>query len=1024
MNLTRAAIDNNRVTLVALLVVAFSGYSAYQGMSRAEDPGFIIRVAQVMTLFPGASPERVEQLVTDKLEKAILEIPQLDFVSSTSRAGVSLVYVNIKESEPSMRPIWDDLRRKVERASRELPDEVIGPIVNDEFGDIFGTVLLLTGEGFTYAELKEVADQVRNELLTLPDAAKVEIQGGQEERVFVEYSNARLAEVGLSAAQLMQILQSRNIVLPGGVINTGDERIALEPSGNFETIEELAQTIIDVPGRRELLSLEDIARVERGYVDPPEVRVRASGVPGLSLAVSLRDGGNLIDLGAQVQAKIAELEARYPIGVEFDFVSFQPAIVDRKVDNFVGNLLQAVAIVMVVMLVSLGLRTGLVVSSLIPMTILSSLLVMGLFGIGLDQMSLAALIISLGLLVDNAIVMSESILVGMNEGKKALQAAIDSATELRIPLLTASLTTAAAFLPIYLAESTTGEYTAPLFKVVSITLLCSWLLSLTMIPLLAVQFMRAKGSAAEASYNSRLYQRYRGFLLACLRHRLVSLAAVVVIFFAGMQLFAYVPATFFPARDVATFTAEFELPIGAPIERTEAMIGVIEDYIDAELRATHEREGIVNWGAFIGQGPPRFTMTYSPTMASPEYGMLLINTTSYEVVDELVTKLERFALETFPDVKPTVRSLLYGPPVTEAVQVRISGAQEDQVFTLVDRVKAYLASVPGTKRISDDWGARTKKLVVHVDQARARRAGLTSRDVALSLQTALSGLQTTEYREGDELIPVTLRSVEADRGDVGKLETLDIFSQVTGQSVPLKQVADVEVEWQPSKILRRDRLKTVTVSAALEAGVVPLAVFEDMGVWIEAESATWPVGYRWEFGGEYEASVEANASIGVKLPIAALIIVVLLVAQFNSVRRPLIILLTIPLGLVGVGFGLFVAGSIMGFMTFLGIISLAGIVINNAIVLLDRIKIEIEEHGIEPARAIVESGQRRLRPIVLTTCTTIGGMLPLWYGGGPMFQPMAIAIIFGLLFATMLTLVVVPVLYALLFGVRFRDFRY
>ncbi|MBT3345927.1 MAG: efflux RND transporter permease subunit [Gemmatimonadetes bacterium] len=1021
MNLTRTAIINNRVTLVALLVVAFSGYTAYQGMSRAEDPGFKIRTATVITYFPGASPERVEQLVTDKLEKAIQEIPELDFLNSTSRSGVSLVYVNIRESEMDMRPIWDDMRRKVERARYELPDEVIGPIVNDEFGDVFGTIILLTGEGFSYAELKDVADQVRNELLLIPETAKVEIQGAQEERVFIEYSNTRLAEAGLSVYQLMQILQSRNIVLPGGVIDTGDERIALEPSGNFASVDELRRTVIDVPGRSELIYLEDVVSVERGYVDPAEILVRGNGQRGLSLAISLREGGNLIDLGDQVKQRVAQLEARYPIGIEFDFVSFQPDIVQKKVDDFVSNLLQAMAIVMLVMLLTLGLRTGIIVSSLIPMTMISALWMMSLFGIGLDQMSLSALIISLGLLVDNAIVMSESILVGMQRGDSALDAAVDSASELKIPLLTASLTTIAAFLPIYLAESTTGEYVAPLFYVVTISLLCSWVLSLTMTPLMCVQFMRVKprGAANEEEYGGQIYRFYRSSLGSATRHPWRSLGIVVLAFVGGMQLFGLVPGVFFPPKDQATFTAEFELPIGTPIERTAAMVESVEDFIARELTAGEDRaEGILNWGSFLGQGAPRFALSFAPKMASPEYAMMLINTTSYSVVGDLTQRIERFAQENFPDVNPTVRGMLNGPPISDPIEIRVSGADADQVFALSDEVKAFLASQPGVKNISDNWGARTKKIAVRVDQPRARRAGVTSQDVALSLQASLSGLTTTEYREADELIPVVLRSVAADRDDVGKLESIEIFSQVTGSSVPLKQVADVEVEWQPSKILRRDRLKTVTISAALEPGLTPLAVFDDIRGWIEPASQNWPVGYRWEFGGEYEASVEANASIGVKLPIALLIIVLLLVSQFNSIRRPLIILMTIPLGMVGVGVGLVVADSIMGFMTFLGIISLSGIVINNAIVLLDRIKIEIDENGLSPYAAVIEAGQRRLRPILLTTATTIGGMLPLWYGGGPMFQPMAVAIIFGLLFATLLTLVVVPVLYVLMFRVR------
>ena len=1024
MSLTRIAIEKDRITAVALIVILIAGFGPYQNMPQNEDPGFIIRTARVLTFFPGASPERVELLVTDKLEKVIQEIPELDFVNSISRTGVSEVYVNILEGEKQMRPIWDDMRRKIERGSRELPEGIIGPIVNDEFGDVFGTIITLTGEGYNYAELKDVADQVRNELLKIRDAAKVEIHGAQEERIFVEYNNARLAELGLSAIQLQNILKSRNILLPGGDISTGDERIVLEPSGNFESVEDLARTIINVPGSRQLVYLEDIASVSRGFIDPPQAKVRSSGTPALAVGISLRKGGNLITLGQEVKQSIRKLQESYPFGLEFDIIAFQPEVVEKKVSQFVSNLLQAIIIVMIVMLISLGLRTGLVVSTLIPMTIVMSLLVMSFLDIGLDQMSLTALIIALGLLVDNAIVMSESIMVGMAAGRKAAEAAIDSARELRIPLLIASLTTAAAFLPIYLAESTVGEYTAPLFQVVSIALLCSWVLSLTLIPMLGVHFMKVKAISQEDSFNSKIYVRYRTFLIRLLKRPVLSLLVSIVIFLVIMQGFGLIPKIFFPAKDYPTFTAEFEFPIGVPIERTEAFVKKIDGFIERELKAGGKRtEGIRNWAAFIGQGPLKFMLPFNPKAPSPEYAMLLINTTSYEIVGELMPRLENYCLKNFPDVKPDIRSLLNGPPVTAPIEVRISGENADQVFKIVDRVKAQLSTLPGTKNISHNWGARTKKLAVRIDQPRARRAGLTSQDVAVSLQTLLSGFETTQYREEDEVIPVSLRSVEADRRDIGKLESLNIFSQLTGRSVPLKQVADIEVVWQPAKILRRDRLKTVTVSSGLEPGITALGVFEQLRGWLDEESALWPVGYNYEYGGEYEASVEGNQSIGEKLPIAGLIIVLLLVGQFNSIRRPLIILMTIPLGLIGVVIGLLVAGSYFGFVTFLGVIALAGIVINNAIVLLDRIKIEIEENGLEPARAVVEAAQRRLRPIVLTTFTTIGGMLPLWYGGGPMFEPMAIAIIFGLLFATGLTLGLVPVLYAIFFRVKFKEFQ-
>jgi multidrug efflux pump len=1024
MSFTRLAINKNRVTLVALLVIFIAGINAYTKMPQNEDPGFIIRTALVMTFFPGASPDRVERLVTDKLEKVVQEIPQLDFVTSTSKTGVSQVFVNIVESEKNMRPIWDDLRRKMDAAATELPDAAIGPIVNDEFGDVFGIMVSLVGEGYSYVELKDVADLARNELLKIRDAAKVEIHGDQEERVFIEYDNARLAEFGLSAIQLSQLLESSNVVLPGGNINTGSERIALEPSGNFESVEDLGRTIIQVPGSDRLVYLRDLARIRRGYADPPGLKVRSSGEPALVLAVSLRQGGNLLTLGQQVKDSISRLQGQVPIGLEFDYIAFQPQVVQKKVDDFVSNLLQAIAIVLAVMLISLGLRTGLVVSTLIPMTMVMAILVMSFLDIGIDQMSLAALIISLGLLVDNAIVMSESIMVQMAAGRNAVEAAVDSADELKVPLLTSSLTTAAAFLPIYLAESTTGEYTAPIFEVVAIALLCSWLLSLTMIPMLCAYFIRVKPSQGDG-YNGRFYRLYRQILLTLVRRPLLSLATTIAIFFIVLQGMALIPNIFFPAKDDPVLTAEFEWPVGTPIERTEEHMRRIESYIRSDLQATEERpEGISNWATFIGQGPPRFMLSFNPKQATPEYGMILVNTTSYPAALELIDKLESFTVDNFPDVKPKISSLVNGPPAEDPVQIRVSGDDADQVFALVDRIKQRLTQISGTKNISDDWGPRTKKLAVRIDQARARRAGLSSQDVALSLQTGLSGFETTQYREGDQVIPVILRTVEADRRDLGRIESLNIFSQATGTSVPLKQVADIQVEWQPSKVLRRDRLKTVTVKAGIAEGITAVEVVNKLETWLKPDSQSWPLGYGYQYGGEIESSVKANQSIGAKLPVAMLIIVLLLVGQFNSVRRPLIILLTIPLGMIGVVIGLIVADSYFGFMTLLGIVSLSGIVINNAIVLLDRVNIEIETNGLEPARALIEAGQRRLRPILLTTCTTIGGMLPLWLGGGAMWESMAIAIIFGLLFATLLTLGVVPVLYTLFFRVKFKDFVY
>jgi multidrug efflux pump subunit AcrB len=1023
MDVTRFSIENDRVTLVALAVICAAGYQAYLELPQAEDPGFTIRTAVVVTYFPGANPVRVEELVTDKIEKAVQELPELDAVKSQSSTGVSVVTVDIKEEYREMRPIWDNLRRKVEKAARELPDGVRGPFVNDEFGDTFGTIIAITGDGYSYAELKDVAYEVRDMLLQLEDAGRIEIHGVQEERVFIEFDSARLAELGLTVAQLQQQLESQNILIPGGSVSTGVERIELEPTGSFESIAALGQTVIRAGGPTSLVYLEDIATIARGYQDPPAALMRANDKPALGLAISTKSNGNIVRHGGEVEGLVERLRAEYPVGLDLSVVAFQPTIVAKKVDDFVNNVIQSIGIVLGSMLLMLGLRTGLVVASLIPSAMLLSLAVMSELEISLNQMSLAALIIALGMLVDNAIVMSESIMVEMTAGKSAVDAAVDSAKELRVSLLTSSLTTSAAFLPIYLAESTVGEYTNQLFTVVTIALLASWVLALTVVPLLCVKFLKVQ--PADETFDSFSYRTYRGLLIQALRFRWLTLALVIAVFFVSMQGFAYIPNIFFPPSEKAMFTVEIEAPTGTAIERTNEMVVAVDELIRTELLVSSERpEGVSSWSAYIGQGAPRFTLSYGPEQTRPEYAYMILNTSSTDAVTPLRDRLDAFLSESFPEARTVIQPLQNGPLVRHPVEVRLMGDDVDRLFEIVDGLKARMAEIPAIRGIGDDWGARTKKIVVDVDSARARRAGLSNQDVATSLMSTLSGLNVTDYREGDEVIPVTMRSHDDDRRQIARLETLNVYSQATGRSVPLQAVADLDVVWQPAKIFRRNRLKAVTVFSNLAPGATADEASKAITPWLESESGSWPLGFRYELGGELEASGEGNQSIVDKLPIAGLTIILLLVSQFNSIRRPLIILLTIPLGLIGVVVGLLLTGSYMGFMTFLGIISLAGIVINNAIVLLDRIHIEITQNGLPPNRAVIEACQRRLRPIVLTTVTTCGGLIPLWLGGGLMFEPLAIAILFGLMFATVLTLGVVPVLYSVFFGVSYKGFSW
>lgn len=1019
MNITRLAINNNRTSLMLLLVIIFFGLSAYNKMPKDYDPGFIIRTAQVITYFPGASPERVEQLVTDKLEKEIQELPELDFVNSESRTGISIISVNIKESFKEMRPIWDKLRRKIDAVKGSLPADAQEPIVNDEFGDVFGIVIGLTAEGFSYKEKKDIADDVKDEILRLSEVAKVDIFGTQEERVFIEYDNARLAELGISASNLRDQLSSRNIVIPGGSINIDDEKIALEPTGNFESVEEISDTVIQFSGSDRVMQLSDIARVYRGYIDPATNVVSLQGEQGLTLAVSMKEGGNNIILGEQVLSLLDRLSSVYPIGIDFSLMSFLPQEVEKKVDDFVSNLVQAVAVVTIVMLFTLGFRTGIIVAALIPASMVFGILIMSFFDIGIDQISLAALIIALGMLVDNGIVMSESIMVQMGKGKKAFDAAIDSANELKVPLLTSSLTTAAAFLPIYLAESTTGEYTASLFKVVTITLLCSWVLSMTIVPMLCVYFLKVKQQ--QATFDSRFYQYYRRVLKTLLRNPWPTLMATILLLFTAIFGLKYVPQLFFPPSDRAYFKFDIELPVGTRIETTQRYVKEIEQHIQNSLLANDQTPGITKWLTYIGSGGPRFLLTHSPKQTSSNYALFIITVSSIKSIDKVMNQLEDYSFKQFPDMLAKARKIENGAPIKNPVEIRVSGKNTDELFDIVSSIKLKMAEMNGLKAINDDWGLPIKKLKVSINQTRARRAGVSSKDIAVSLQTGLTGLELTQYREGDNVIPLILRSSSADRQDIGKLEALSVYSQATGNAVPLEQVADINIVWESATIFRRDRMKTVSVGAQLDQSFTASQATKELQPWIESQQASWPIGYRYEFGGEAESSGKANDSITAKLPIAVFIIVLLLVGQFNSLRKSFIVMTTIPLGIIGVTFGLLVGQSFFGFMTLLGIISLAGIVINNAIVLLEKIKTEIDQAELSKAQAIISACQQRVRPILLTTTTTVLGLIPLYLGGGEMWEPMALSIIGGLIFSTLLTLCVVPVLYLVLFRVNRDD---
>lgn len=1024
MKLTELSIKNNRVAIGILISILLMGLATFNNMPRDEMPPFTLRVCSIVTLFPGATPERVESLVTDKIEKVIQEMPEVDYLQSESRTGVSIVIVSIKKSESEMRPIWDEIRRKTGDMKAQLPEGVIGPEVNDELADVYGILIGITGEGFSNAELTDVAEEVRDVLIKLSNSAKVEIAGIREEQIHIEYDNARLAELGITTQGLQQTLSGRNIIFPGGEVPIGDERILLEPTGSFESVEDLKKTIIKSAKGNQVVQLGDVVSIRRGYKEPRASIVKINGEPGIVLGISVKKGGNIINLGKQVDEKLEELRQVYPIGIDFHRVASLDRAVDDAVDSFMSNVMQSVAVVLIVMLLFLGFRTGMIVASLIPTAIIMTIFIMSRIGIGLNQVSLASLIIALGMLVDNAIVMSESIMVKMEKGEMPFTAALDSARELCFPLLVASLTTSAAFLSFFLAESEMGEIVGQIFVVVSIALLSSWLLSLTIIPMLCMYFIKIREKQHKGTTRfEKLNKAYSEILVGGLRKPYLVIGGIILSFIIGLKMFSLVPFIFFPENDRPVVTVNLELPLGTKIEKTGEIVNGFEQYIRDSLLVTKEKqEGVLSFSSYTGEGAPKYDLGYFAPESSPGSAHLLLNTTSDEGNQYVIDKLDRFCFDTYPEVTARISRLEMGDASMYPIAIRLSGKDTDKLFTIVDSLKSRLHLIEGTRDISDSWGMRSKKLVVNINQTKARFAGVTNRDIAISLRTNVSGAFTGEFREDDKSIPIILRNHNPNNLDIEKLENLTISSQYSGKTVPLKQVADISINWGYSKIVRRDLFRTVTVYCNIRPGYNAVKITGQIKPWLLEQQKQWGVGYTWNLGGEAEDSAEGMNSVARNLPLSMFIILLLLVGQFNSVRKTIIVLSTIPLGLIGVAFGLFGARSYFGFMGFLGIISLSGIVINNAIVLLDRIKIELEEFNHSPQDAVVLAARQRFRPIMLTTATTSLGLIPLWIGGGPMWEPMAIGILFGLIFATIITLIFVPVLYTLFYRINFKGY--
>jgi multidrug efflux pump subunit AcrB len=1008
--LTKIALENRMVFLLLALIIALGGPYSFSSHPSREDPEITIRAAVVTANFAGMTPERIEELITRKIEEKARELPEVESITSVSRSGTATVTVELQDQYFDVAPIWQRLRNKMTDLQNDLPDGTSLIQVNDDYGNVAMATIALTAEGFSRAEMREAARQLRNRFYSVEGVRKVELFGVEEETIFVEFNNSMFAQLGITASEIVSTLQSQNIVLPGGRIQAGGIYLTVEPSGNFETIEDIGAVPIELPNQEaQVVYLRDIAEITRAYSDPPKSPAYFNGEPAIVISISMIDMFDALAFGEELGQRVRELETTLPIGYRLQLITFQPEDIRVALDGVLNNLYQTIAIVLAVVIVFLGVRLGLIVGVMVPLTMLLSILVMRFVGIELERMSLASLIIALGLLVDNGIVIAEEISRRISVGIERFEACVGTGKDMALPLLSSSLTTIFAFMPLMLADNVAGEYTRSLSLVIAIALLGSWCLAMTVTPLFCYWFVKVpKSTANKASGENVLYRAYRRLLTTLLNFRIATLACVVASLVGAFWLFQFVPKIFFPASERAQVQVYLDLPVGTNVYTTLESIEHINDWLGEEQSNLE----ITNFVSYVASGGPRFFLSLNPIDPDPHRAFILVNIEDASSISVVMERIRNYALENLPEARIEVKPLSMGAGEAGLLQYRLYGDDADTVFGLAQSLENSIRLIPGARNIRNDWGNRTIRIVVNVDQAQARRAGLTSEDVAQALNAILSGVGVTDYRDGDTSIPVTLRAEAADRDNIDRLRTLTITSR-KGIPVPLLQIATFEGVPQFSIVHRRDLERLVTVSA-VHATLTAAQLNAELAPAIAALDL--PEGYRVEPAGEIADSADAQSALFANMPLAGVLIIVVLVWQFNSYRKPAIILSVIPLTIVGVVLGLLLMpGAVFGFMAMMGMLSLAGIIINNAIVLIDRIDIELAE-GRSVDEAIVEASMKRLRPILMTTLTTILGLAPIIVSGDVLFYDLSVVIAGGLAVGTILTLGVVPILYSLVFS--------
>lgn len=1008
MNIAEFAIRHKTTTLVLSVVFLVWGAISFGSLGRLEDPEFTIKEALVITNYPGGSPTEVEEEVTDVLEEALQSMGQISEIRSTSMAGQSIIHAKMqgKYDKTTLPQVWDELRRKIGDVQGQLPPGAGPSIVVDDFGDVYGTFFGITGDGYSYKELKEFADFLKNEFLGVTDVAKVEFWGVQREVVYVEISRVRLSQLGISPQTIYSTLNRQNEVTDSGSVEVGTEYIRIQPTGLFASVDEMGELLIPGETGENLVALRDIATIRRGYQDPPRQLMRVDGKPAVGLGASVVQGGNVVRMGEGIKAKLKELEGQIPVGMELNIISYQSDDVTKGINGFLINLVEAVAIVIGVLVFFMGLRSALLIGAILVLAIFSTFPFMAMWAVNLERISLGALIIALGMLVDNAIVVTDGTLIGIQKGMDRVKAASQTVSQTAMPLLGATIVAIAAFAGIGLSQDSTGEYSRSLFQVILFSLGMSWVWAVTVTPLLCVMFLKTDPTAeGKDPYDNRFFHSYRGLLTFCLRRRWLVVGLLVGLLFLSGYGFGFVENSFFPDSARPQFYIDYWRPQGSHIEETATDLAQLEEFV-------RELDGVESVATFVGGGAMRFMLTYAPEDPNSSYGMLLVTVDDHKKINALIARIEQHLAENFPDSEPKGQRFVVGPGGGFKIESRFHGPDPTVLRQLSEKAQDIMRADPNTRNVRDDWRQRVKVVRPRFSEAVARRVGVTRPDLSDAIESVFRGKVVGLYREGEDLLPIITRAPEEERNDVHDLNNIQVWSPITNQSVPINQVVSgTTTEVEDALVQRQNRERTITAQCDPNVGLAS-PVFARIKPKIEAMEL--PVGYKMEWGGEYEVSTNAQTALFSKIPLIFAGMVLIVVVLFDALRQPTIIYLTLPLALIGVTVGLLVTGQPFGFMALLGLLSLSGMLIKNAIVLIGQIDLEMRE-GKPPYRAVVDSAVGRVRPVAMAAATTILGMLPLFQDA--FFIAMAVTIMFGLAFATVLTLLVVPVLYAIFFRI-------